>query len=1098
MIVRKIAYVVAGVLALMGTSRAQAFSFSWSLSQDGPVSAGIYDEQGRIVRTLWAIEGLSAGTYQSMWDGLKDDGTASSPGTYAWKVVGNHSTYSNIGTIGNTGMPQVSFGHVPFFIEGIATDAQKNIYTVHDWNEAGHDINRWAPGTGIATYNSGHILTDFLPKAIAVEPDASYAYITAYGGGTATPGDRAHIQFAVFRIDLRQSRLENLTDAGGSIKVYDGNADYPPGASAADIELMRVPLISIALRGDNLYVTDALGSRILVYDKTTGALQREIKNVPVACGIALGSDGRIWVGNSHTKVSVYSPTGTLLATPITNLSEVRALSMQGSTLCVADRKGCLLKYAVNGLRVSQSGSFGQTAKPGETAPTSLSNINGMAMDVAGNIIVSDRMGAGARLQKFDAKNKPLWQQMGLEFSGQAAYGKDNPDLLISSYRNVYKLQRSTGQWTFFGPGGTDTRGRYFGNYENAPFGVLHVVRFKNKDFLYYPAGDSLAIYAIGGASGGRGPALTLSAVLGGSRPGPDGVDRPELWLDENRYLWSWVDDRGDGAISYTSVTNPGEVKLDGVPGSPADWKWDRTSMCVDDSGWVWMPSAARLSPQVPFERNSIYVIPPQGLNSKGIPIYRWANAVKVMDEQTGRDALGQTDGTFNWMMVNRSPDGMVYALAASSMESLPQNGARWMGGNVLFAFDGGTAAAPAPLSAPKWQITLPEKSVGMSPIPGGPGGVMVGIHPQKRGTIGHYSRDGLLIGSFGVSPEFGDDVLPNLASGALDAFLSVNCNRDPRDGILDVFAEDNWNQRIIWYRVDDRQMETHSGTSALIDAAGRSARYTLTVNQGIGDGNYAEGTVVPIAAQTPPPGKVFVAWEGDIAGLADVHASQTTFTMTAGEASLTPTYAWETGSDTIRFCPAPEGQHRLKDTLFEGTSADPVVGPYTPIYQIPDDSATGWSEVSVNLKDYRYLRWRDPVSNGMIGEIEFYRNGKKLSGTGFGTEGSWGNHPDETYEKALDGDISTFFNGPEGKHAYVGIDTLKVSANARTLTVEFGSGGGRYDPGTNIVIAAAIPPKGKTFKKWSGDTAIVSNPFLARTSVTMPSQNVKLKALYDN
>jgi hypothetical protein len=48
-------------------------------------------------------------------------------------------------------------------------------------------------------------------------------------------------------------------------------------------------------------------------------------------------------------------------------------------------------------------------------------------------------------------------------------------------------------------------------------------------------------------------------------------------------------------------------------------------------------------------------------------------------------------------------------------------------------------------------------------------------------------------------------------SGLLDAYLAVNCNRDPRDGLLDVFTEDNVNQRLIWHRVDDRDITTTEG-----------------------------------------------------------------------------------------------------------------------------------------------------------------------------------------------------------------------------------------------------------------------------------------------
>ena len=77
--------------------------------------------------------------------------------------------------------------------------------------------------------------------------------------------DRANIKFSVYRIALTGSApgVANFTSAGRSITVYNGGAQYPANGSAADIDVMRVPLISVALRGGSIYVTDALGGRIL-------------------------------------------------------------------------------------------------------------------------------------------------------------------------------------------------------------------------------------------------------------------------------------------------------------------------------------------------------------------------------------------------------------------------------------------------------------------------------------------------------------------------------------------------------------------------------------------------------------------------------------------------------------------------------------------------------------------------------------------------------------------------------------------------------------------------------------------------------------------
>jgi PA14 domain/Divergent InlB B-repeat domain len=1110
-----IALCVAGLAAPLDAQ----FNFSVQLNEGGLTSAGIFDSDGNIVRTLWALETFNAENLSGSWDGLDDFGTPVPPGIYTWKVLRNGAQYNNIGVIGNTGLPSVTSGHVPFFIEGVAVDAQGNVYTVHDWDEPHFDVIRWSPVNGKSEMNTGHAISEALLKSIAVEPDGSFAYVTGYGDSLT---DRTKSKFSIWRISMapglgESERVVNFTQQGRSIKVYDGNIggypsagyptpEYPANATEADKDVMRVPLISIAVQNNSLYVTDAIGGRILKYHKASGNYQSTISGIPVACGLAIAPNGNIWVGREHTKVSVYSPTGVRLATPITGLTEVRALSIEGNTLAVADRVGKIRKYTIkNGTRLTQGASYGLLQRPGDRIPQRLSSINGMALDASGNIIVSDRLGDGSRLQKINSQLGPVWQQMCLEFSASAVYGKANPDLLISSYRKVYQIDKITGKWTLLGTAKTDAHKKYFGNYESTHMGPPRVVRFGGNDFFYYPAGDSLAIYRIEpSADPERGPTLKLASVLGSSQPSPDGIHRDESWRPENRYLWEWNDTQGDGEIQYTPRTTPGqagEVTLLGLPRVPhADWQWVRRAFEVDDAGWVWMASANRDHiPDVSysFEGEALYAIPPQGLNNLGNPIYSWSGAVKVMDADTGRNALGLASGEgFEWKMTGRAPDGMVYALASSSKAGLPQDGGWWMGGNVLFGFQQPNLLAPAPLGAPKWRVALPKKSVGMVPIPGGPGGVLVGIDPG-RGTVGHYTKEGLLIGSMKTSPTFSDPAREPWVVGGLDAYLAINCNRDPRDGLIDVFVEDNLNQRIVWYRVDDTNIRT-VGEGPLNFSGSSGTGNVLTVINGTGDGKYPAGTKVNLAATAPPTNKVFAAWTGDSAGVADVNSSITTLIMPGSAVTLTAVYGWASGNDKIRFFPDPGQEHQMLTCLWEGTNGDKDTGPYEIFYQPDQLPNTGWNERMVDTKGFRYLRWRQLSGNGQIRELEWYRNGVKLTGPFFGTSGSWSNDPNTTWEKAVDGNTSTGFNGPDVRtpgwiNPYIGVDSRP---EAQTLTVNNGTGSGSYDPGTTVLVRANAPPAGKHFAAWAGDTAILSNQFLATTSALMPWRDVAITATY--
>jgi Divergent InlB B-repeat domain/FlgD Ig-like domain len=921
------------ITCLVGSLDAQ-YEFSVQLDESGLTSAGIFDSDGNIVRTLWALETFNVGNLSGSWDGLDDFGAPVPPGSYTWKVLRNGAQYNNIGVIGNTGLPPITSGHVPFFIEGVAVDAQGKPYTVHDWDEPHFDVIRWSPVDGKAEMNTGHPIGEALLKGIAVEPDGSYAYVTGYGDSLT---DRSKSKFSIWRMSMapglgESERVINFTQQGRCIKVYDGNIGgypsagyptpaYPANATEADKDVMRVPLISIAVQDSSLYVTDAIGGRVLKYNKESGNYQSTISGIPLACGLAIAPNGNIWVGHEHTKVSVYSPSGVRLATPITDLTEVRALSIQGSTLAVADRVGKIRKYTIkSGTRLTQKGSYGLLQRPGDRIPQRLSFINGMALDASGNIILSDRLGDGSRLQKINSQLKPVWQQMCLEFSASAAYGAGTPDLLVSSYRKAYQIDKGTGKWTLLGTAKTDAHKKYFGNYDSTHMGPPRVVRLGGNDFFYYPAGDSLAIYRIQPpADSQRGPTLKLASVLGGSQPSPDGVHRDETWNPVNRYLWEWNDTEGDGEIQYTPTPTPpvqaGEVTLVGLPPRPGfpdpEWEWVRRSFEVDDAGWLWMASAGRNripDPDYPFEGEALYAIPPQGLNNLGNPIYSWSGAVKVMDADTGRNALGlASEERFEWKMAGRAPDGMVYALAWTSKAGLPQDNGAWMGGNVLFGFRQSNLPDPTPLGMPKWRVALPKQSVGMAPIPGGPGGVLVGID-LGRAIVGHYTKEGLLIGSMKSSPTFSDPAREPWVVGRLDAYLAVNCNRDPRDGLVDVFVEDNLNQRVVWYRIEDTNIRTvgegpfnvPGSTETRNVLTVRPEVHTLTVNNGTGSGSYNPGTAVLVSANAPPPGRHFAAWAGDTAILSNPFLATTSALMPWRDVTITATYAAGTSDTGLR------------------------------------------------------------------------------------------------------------------------------------------------------------------------------------------------------
>ena len=757
------------------------YQFTYNLPHaEAITSAGVYDSQEHLVKTLWSMKPAKAGEQTVSWDGLDMDSQPVPEGEYSCKVVANNSKYWQQGVIGNSASPSNTYNHVPINFEAIAVDSEGFIYTVHDWDEPHHDVIRWDPTTGAVSSHSGHPIGDIL-KAVAV--DETYAYVTYY----ADLDNREKARFSISRLRINKKAgsvgwpLEPFTKAGKNIKVYEGNAQYPEGTNDADRATMRVPLLSLAVQGKVLYATDALAGKVHKYDKVTGE-ELGVISVALPHAVAIASDGNIWVGHSHTKVSVFNVDGKLLATPISDLTEVNALTFASDgKLYVADQGAGQIKiYTLAGNNAKMTATLGKKAVAGDRAAERFFNLHGLAVDGQGNVITAQNefFFNGGRLAKFAADGKLLWEQFGLEFQSIGTYGANDPEQFISVMFHSYKLDAASDKATYIGNSYTGT------GYHGSPTGTPRICRIGANDFFYFPCGDGVQIYRIEANPAGGAPLLKFVSILGRAQPLPDGKIAAEVWKRENFYLWSWHDVRGDNKIHQEDVT---------IWSKPEDNKplWQYGPMTVDADKNIWISSADR-GGNTP-EQNSTWMVPFAGIDVQGNPIYEWKNIVNVIPR-----------GALKWnaemKMVQHDAEGYTYLYANTKREGAPQNGGVWMSGNTLACFDG---------SERRWQIILPDNAVGLDVIPGNQGGCIIGGDPF-HGGIHHYTRDGLLVGK--MTPDLkimGEP--PNHPNGLLDFFGAIVVKRNPHDGILDVFVEDDYNLRIAWYRIDDRAIDTISG-----------------------------------------------------------------------------------------------------------------------------------------------------------------------------------------------------------------------------------------------------------------------------------------------
>jgi len=745
----------AGQVPAGGEAQAGGSQFEFTLEKPAVTSGGVYDAEGRLVCVLWTMRESPPGKHSGQWDGRDQLGQAAPAGEYRFRVAVNRATYRNVGAIGNSGQPPNAAGHTPSNMESVAMDAAGAIYTANGWDEAGADFKKWDP-SGKSVYDAHYQIRNGQPNGApyALTVDDQFIYCSV-GGWTREPWNEQQ-EVQRFRLsDGQHVKFTGVRRDDGHINVYEWpSKQIAENTPPADAALMDHPLRALAVLGDSIFVADALKGRILRFHKETGEPRGEF---PVKLPQALAADasGRLWVGHQHHLVSVFTAEGQLVGQVLSDVGEVEALAFgPRGRLCVADSGAGQVKvYEVTGSNVELVQTLGQKAQPGDRAPDRFFRLRGVAVDTNGDIAtIQTEPVCGARLARWSPDGKLVWEQFGAEFVSLGNYGASDPSLFYSMTFHRYRLlDRARGKWDYLGSAFPGNR-----SYSADVHGVPRVLRLGKSDFCFFPTGDGVQVYRV------DRNVLRLAALVGGRSPSSDGSQAKELGQ------WTWHDANGAGEPA------PSEIVWFKQPGQAS---YNVFGMDVDQQGSIWFGN---------LSTRSIWQIPVGPLDRRGNPTYDWSQAREVVPRDN-------SPLEFQPNMVQHAQDGSLYAFGWSQAWPSPDNNPFWMGGTTLVRYD--------KVGQRLWAVPLPEVCVGLDAVPGG--GCMVGA--GRTAKIYHYSPDGLLIGTLSPGEAMGKE------SGWMDNHASVAVNRNPRDGILDVFAEDDYVLRLGWYRVDDRDLRTITG-----------------------------------------------------------------------------------------------------------------------------------------------------------------------------------------------------------------------------------------------------------------------------------------------
>ncbi|WNJ18706.1 InlB B-repeat-containing protein [Pontibacter sp. G13] len=294
-------------------------------------------------------------------------------------------------------------------------------------------------------------------------------------------------------------------------------------------------------------------------------------------------------------------------------------------------------------------------------------------------------------------------------------------------------------------------------------------------------------------------------------------------------------------------------------------------------------------------------------------------------------------------------------------------------------------------------------------------------------------------------------------------------------------------------------------------SSGGAQTYTLTVNNGSGDGDYEAGETITITADAPPAGKQFDQWTGAVSNLDNANNATATVTMPSNGITLSATYEdipsgggsggmedfanlptlndWSTGSFT-----GNDGISWSYNTIKRTTT---INGNTVKL----DNSANAYvaADLSGGLQSVTF--WAAPTGTANPSGVEVY-----VAGT---LEASFtiaaGAAPQSFTVSNIGatGTVELKFMGTGNSDAQIDDISWTVasgggSPQTYTLTVNNGSGGGSYEAGETITITADAPPAGKQFDQWTGAVNNLDNANNATATVTMPSNGITLSATYED
>lgn len=341
LIVKKILYFPkgAGLLAgiLFAVQVVQVFAagstFFFNLNEACKTSAGVFNPDGTLIRTLWSKVRYMAGTNSAVWDGLDDNSNAAPGGVYQIKLLQHNTEYVWDGAIGNTSAqlsgPTVHRGFWPMADMAISGT---NAFYVSGYNEGEYDFRNFAttdPQRIVTAWSAdGRPGNSYDRTWDWTATDGNWVYFAC--SAATNPTNTYTDNYPGFVMASKVGAGAPVGSAGFSlgVPIVNGpgtNTIYPNGVYVGTQPGLSG--LSVQQNGNLLAVSVAPDNRVYLLDKVTGsAVGRFAVTSPGR--LSFSADGSLWVISANSVICYTnlgsSPTAALT---LSNLSKPLAVAV---------------------------------------------------------------------------------------------------------------------------------------------------------------------------------------------------------------------------------------------------------------------------------------------------------------------------------------------------------------------------------------------------------------------------------------------------------------------------------------------------------------------------------------------------------------------------------------------------------------------------------------------------------------------------------------------------------------------------------------------------------------------------------------------------